>query len=115
MLEADRVRIQHMIDAANEALSFVADKRRADLDRDRKLVLALVKSIEIVGEAASKVSRELKTESPQIPWIDIAAMRNRLIHGYFDVNLDIVWQTVTQELRQLLEAMQKLMSAGQTE
>jgi uncharacterized protein with HEPN domain len=102
MLKPDKVRLQHMVDAANEALSFVAQKSRTELTTDRALALALVKSIEILGEAASKVSRELRSQSPEIPWTDIIAMRNRLIHSYFDVNLDIVWQTVTVELPPLV-------------
>jgi uncharacterized protein with HEPN domain len=67
MLKPDIVRLQHMVDAANEALSFVADKSKTELEADRALALALVKSIEIVGEAASKVSRELRSRSPEIP------------------------------------------------
>jgi uncharacterized protein with HEPN domain len=98
MLNPDIVRLQHMVDAANEALSFIADKSKSEVETDRALALALVKLIEIVGEAASKISRELRSQSPEIPWVDIVAMRNRLIHSYFDVNLDIVWQTVTEEL-----------------
>ena len=101
-----------MVDAANEALSFIADKSRSELETDRSLVLALVKSIEIVGEAASKVSRELRSQSPEIPWADIVAMRNRLIHSYFDVNLDIVWQTLTEELPPLLAQLEKLLASS---
>jgi uncharacterized protein with HEPN domain len=112
MLKPDIVRLQHMVDAANEALSFVAQKSRTDLATDRALALALVKSIEIVGEAASKVSRELRSQSPEIPWTDIVAMRNRLIHSYFDVNLDIVWQTVTVELPPLVKQIQELLATG---
>ena len=109
MLKTDYVRLRHMLDAANEALSFVADKSRIELDLDRALALALVKSIEIIGEAASRISRELRTQSPDIPWADIVAMRNRLIHAYFDVNLDIVWQTVTDELPPLVRALEQLL------
>lgn len=112
MLKPDSVRLQHMIDAANEALSFIAGKSKSELKTDRALALALVKSIEIVGEAASKVSRELRLQSPEIPWTDIVAMRNRLIHSYFDVNLDIVWQTVTDELPPVVEQIQKLLAAN---
>jgi uncharacterized protein with HEPN domain len=112
MLKPDSVRLQHMIDAANEALSFIAGKSKSELKTDRALALALVKSIEIVGEAASKVSRELRSKSPEIPWTDIVAMRNRLIHSYFDVNLDIVWQTVTDELPPVVEQIQKLLAAN---
>lgn len=111
MLKPDIVRLQHMVDAANEALSFIADKSKAELETDRALALALVKSIEIVGEAASNVSRELRSRYPEIPWADIVAMRNRLIHTYFDVNLDIVWQTVTVELPPLVTEIQKLLAA----
>jgi uncharacterized protein with HEPN domain len=64
MLKPDIVRLQHMFDAANEALSFIADKSKNDLESDRTLALALVKSIEIFGEAASKVSRELRSQCP---------------------------------------------------
>src|SRR5437667_111009 len=80
------VRLQHMVDAANEALSFIADKSKSEFKADRALALALVKSIEIFGEATSKGSRELRSQSAEIPWADIVAMRNRLIHSYFDVN-----------------------------
>lgn len=115
MLKPDIVRLQHMIDAANEAISFVADKSKTELETDRALALALVKSIEIVGEAASKVFRELRLRSPEIPWTDIVAMRNRLIHSYFDVNLDIVWQTVTEELPPLVTEIQKLLATNDSQ
>jgi uncharacterized protein with HEPN domain len=111
MLKPDIVRLQHMVDAANEALSFVANKSKTELEADRALALALVKSIEIVGEAASKVSREVRSRSPEIPWADLIAMRNRLIHSYFDVNLDIVWQTVSVELPPLVTQIQELLAA----
>jgi uncharacterized protein with HEPN domain len=110
MLKPDIVRL-HMVDAANEALSFVANKSKTELEADRALALALVKSIEIVGEAASKVSREVRSRSPEIPWADLIAMRNRLIHSYFDVNLDIVWQTVSVELPPLVTQIQELLAA----
>jgi uncharacterized protein with HEPN domain len=112
MLDEDRIRLNHMRDAAAEALSFVANKTRLDLDNDRKLVLALLKSIEIIGEAAAKVSPGRKAESTEVPWRDIIAMRNRLIHAYFDIDLDILWQTVTSELPPLLEDLERLLSTG---
>ncbi len=109
MLSEDRVRLSHMRDAETEALSFVAGKTRDDLDIDRQLVLALVKSIEIIGEAAAKTSRGFKGTSSDLPWRDIIAMRNRLIHVYFDIDLDILWQTVTTELPPLLENLEALL------
>ena len=87
-----------MLDATNEALEFIQGKRRSDLDTDRKLVLSLVKELEIIGEAAGKVSPEIRTQYGAIPWQDISGMRNRLIHAYFDIDLDVVWSTVTKDL-----------------
>ena len=115
MLKADYVRLRHMLDAANEALFFVAEKSRTELDLDRALALALVKSIEIIGEAASRISRELRADSPNVPWTDLVAMRNRLIHAYFDVNLDIVWKTVTDELPPLVRLLEKLLVSSEPE
>ena len=70
-----------------------------------------MKSVEIIGEAAGKVSPECRSACPTIPWADITAMRNRLIHAYFDINLDIVWQTVTEELPPLVAELEKILSS----
>ena len=70
--------------------------------------------MEIAGEAASKVTPELRASTPQIPWQDIVAMRNRLTHGYFDINLDIVWKTVSEELPPLVSELQKLLSSAES-
>ncbi|WP_305045109.1 HepT-like ribonuclease domain-containing protein [Geoalkalibacter sp.] len=110
MSKDDLIRIRHMVDAAREAISFAAGRRREDLDRDRMLVLSLVKSVEIMGEAAAKVSDSFRQQQPTLPWREMVAMRNRLIHGYFDINLDIVWQTVTAELPPLVEKMEAILS-----
>ena len=107
MQSTDLVRMRHMLDAAREAVSFIAGKNRQDLDGSRMLALSLVKDIEILGEAASKVTEEGKREYPDIPWRDIIAMRNRLIHGYFDIDLNIVWHTVTDELPPIIQQLEK--------
>ena len=84
----------HMRDAANDAMAFVRGKSRGDLDDDRLLVLGLMKAIEIVGEAASRLSDEARDELPDVPWPDVIGMRNRLVHGYYDINLNILWKTI---------------------
>lgn len=106
----DLLRVRHMIDAAREAIGFASGRRRADLDQDRMLVLSLVKSVEIMGEAASKVSDTFRHEYPALPWREMVAMRNRLIHGYFDINLDIVWQTVAEELPPLVTRLEAIVA-----
>ena len=109
MRKDDRVRLQHMLDAANEALAFIHGRIRADLGKDRMLVLSLVKELEIIGEAASKISPETRGQNSAVPWQDISGMRNRLIHAYFDVDLDVVWGTVTKDLPLLKAELEKIL------
>jgi uncharacterized protein with HEPN domain len=103
----DISRLRHILDAADEALVFINNKERSDLDADKMLVLALVRLLEIMGEAASGISDKTKSKYPEIAWRQMSAMRNRLIHGYFEVNLDIVFQTVTVELPPLAVQIRK--------
>ena len=98
-----------MLDAANEALTFIQGKIRADLDIDRMLVLSLIRELEIIGEAASKISAETRSQNTSIPWQDISGMRNRLIHAYFDVDLDTVWSTVSRDLPTLKAELEKIL------
>lgn len=106
----DRTRLNHMRDAAAEAVGFVAGMDREALDRDRKLALALVKEIEIMGEAANQVSVNLRSRYPTLPWGDIIGMRNRLVHAYFEIDLDIVWQVVSQDLPPLIAELEKIIA-----
>jgi uncharacterized protein with HEPN domain len=94
-----------MLDGALEATAFSSTKHRKDLDGDRMLVLALVKDLEIVGEAAANVSRETQLRHTDIPWSDIIGMRHRLTHAYFDIDLDVVWQTIKGDLPPLIRAL----------
>ena len=112
MQKDDLVRLLHMLDAASEAVSFLAGKSRADLDTNRMLVLSLVKDIEMIGEAASKVSLETRKECGKIPWLDIVDMRNHLIHAYFDIDLNIVWDTITTDLPPLIKELEKILEGA---
>ncbi len=106
----DAVRIRHMIEAAEAAQRFVAGRKRGDLDQDDMLLFALVRAIEIVGEAASKVSPETKAATPDVPWPAIVAMRNRLVHAYFDIDRDILWKTISVEIPDLLSLLRSVQS-----
>jgi uncharacterized protein with HEPN domain len=98
----DRWRVQHMVEAAEAALRFVRGRKRADLDSDEQLCMALTRAVEIVGEAATQVSASGRAELPAIPWAQITGMRNRLVHAYFDINRTILWDTVELALPPLL-------------
>jgi uncharacterized protein with HEPN domain len=105
----DISRLRHILEAADEALVFIIGKERSDLECNRMLVLALVRLLEIIGEAAAGTSEELRSKYPSIAWRQMAAMRNRLIHGYFEVNLDIVWKTLTAELPPLTKQIRQVL------
>ena len=83
-------------------------KQRSDLDTDRVLRLALVRLLEIVGEAAGRVSNDLQAQHPQIAWRQIISLRNRLIHGYDAVDMDILWQILQQDVPTLITELKKL-------
>lgn len=108
----DAVRLRHMIEAASAAIAFIDSKTRVDLDGDRILLFALVRAVEIVGEAASRVSQPTRDAMPAIPWTQIVGMRNRLIHAYFDVDADVLWQTVSMELPPLLPLLRTHVGAA---
>jgi|ERR1035437_9614557 uncharacterized protein with HEPN domain len=112
MSPADSVRLQHMVDAIETAMGFVKGRSRRDLDGDEMLLFALMRAIEIVGEAASKLSAEGRAEVPGVPWTAIVGMRNRLVHAYFDINRDILWSTVTQALPPLLAQLKSAIPRG---
>jgi len=100
-----------MLDAANKAATFMQGRNRKDLDEDEILALALVRLLEIVGEAAKGISEDFRRKHPQVPWRLIAGTRDRLIHGYMDVNPDIVWNIVTEDLPPLIAELQRLVPA----
>jgi uncharacterized protein with HEPN domain len=113
--EADLVRLQHMLDAANEALEFAEGKGRGDLDTERMLSRAIVRDIEIIGEAAANVSAAAREMLPRIPWPQVVSMRNRLIHGYFDIDHDRVWDTVTDDLPALIQELATALQGSRPE
>mgnify|MGYP002682553035 CR=1 FL=1 len=109
MNERDEVRLRDMLDEACRARRFVQGKTRADLDAgDQILGFAVIRALEIIGEAANKVSQETRNTLPQIRWGDIIGMRNRVIHNYANVDYNIVWDVVVYDLPVLITALEAL-------
>jgi uncharacterized protein with HEPN domain len=106
----DCIRLQHMLDAAQKAIDFTETTSRAGLDSDEQLSLSLVRLLEIIGEAAKNVSEETRKCMPSIPWREIAGTRDRLIHGYFDVDFNIVWKIIKSDLPRLVSQLQLMLS-----
>ena len=100
--DRDHVRLLPMLEHAREAIQLVEERSRPDLDVDRLLSLALVRLLEIVGEAAAKVSPEGRDRYPTIPWSEVVSLRNRLIHGYDSVDMDVLWRIIEDDLPALV-------------
>ena len=105
----DATSLRQMLDHAREALVMVRRKVKEDLRRDRMLELALTRLVEIIGEAASRLSAETRQKHPEIPWPEILGMRNRLAHGYDVLDLDLLWDTVCDDLPPLIAALEQIL------
>ncbi len=106
----DSIRLRHMLDACREAVQFSQGRSRNDLDSDRLFQLAMFRLVEIIGEAASHLSKETHALHVGIPWPQIISTRNRLIHGYDQIDHDILWNILTQDLPPLIPTLEGIVS-----
>lgn len=102
----DRIRIQHMLEAAKDARTFVAGRSRSDLDTDAMLFRALRNALQEIGEAAARVSDLGRARASTVPWGQIVAMRNVLVHVYFGVDKERVWKTASEDIAILLTQLE---------
>lgn len=114
MEKSNFIRIRHMIDASRVAYSFLPHKQKEDLKKDIMLYSALIRQLEILGEAAANIERDFRENYPEIPWHKIIGMRNRLIHAYFDVDPEIVWVAVTVEIPKIIPLLESIISSQET-
>lgn len=103
---SDRVRLQHMLDAARQVIGFVKGRTRADLDTDAMLARAVIHAIQEIGEAASRISEATRTRTGGVPWTMIVGMRHRLVHVYWGINLNLVWEVASRDLEHLIFAIE---------
>ena len=103
----DQVSVRQMLDHAREIVALARGKTREDLDADRTLNLALARLMEIIGEAAGRVSDDYRAARPDIPWAQVIGLRNRLIHGYDTLDFDILWDIVSLDMPILVAALEK--------
>ncbi len=106
------VSVHHMLDHSREAIQMARVRSRGDIDTDRMLNLALVRLVEIVGEASGRVPETFRARYPQVPWQDITDMRNRLAHGYDVINFDILWEVIKDELPLLVLQLEAILTVG---
>jgi uncharacterized protein with HEPN domain len=104
--KSDIVRLRHMLDAARQAIDFTSGRNRDSLDSDPMFRRAVVSCIQGIGEAAVRVDSEARALLPTVPWRQIVEMRNRLVHAYFDINHQLVWEVLMRDLQPLITALE---------
>lgn len=109
--DRDLAHLGQMLEAAGKVTEFTRGKSRADLDTDEVLLLAITRLIEVVGEAAKGVSERFRESHPRIKWKAIAGTRDRLAHGYLEVDVDILWSIVSTDIPVLLRELDKAVHA----
>ena len=112
MNERDQTRFQDMLNKARRARKFLHGRTRTELETDDLLAYAVVRAIEIVGEAGTQVTAETRKQYPQLPWRNIIGMRNRIIHDYGAIDLNIVWEVVNRNLPELITQLEQILPAA---
>ncbi len=110
MPKDDSVYIGHMLDTARKARGLIENKNSEDFDADELLRLALTHLLQTIGESARRVSQDFRIANPQLPWKAIIEMRTKIVHDYLDVDEDIVWDTLTQELPELIQILVRMVN-----
>jgi uncharacterized protein with HEPN domain len=102
----DRIRAEHMLEAARDVVAFARGRRREDLETDALLRRAMINAIQEIGEAANRISPAGRTRLAGVAWAQLVGMRHRLVHGYAEINLDMVWTVATSEAAELIRALE---------
>jgi len=110
MKKDDNVRLKNMRDTAYKVIKFAEGHSREDLNTNQILTSALIREIGVIGEAAARVSTEKRDQLKEIPWKSIIGMRNRLIHDYDEIDLDLLWETITKDIPELIEKLESIPS-----
>ena len=108
MPKDDMVFVNHMLEMARKASSKAHAVTREEFDKEENLRLAITHLLQVIGEAAARVSEEFKDTHPQIPWAAIVGMRNRVVHNYLNVDEDIVWDTARNDLPPLIKQLETI-------
>lgn len=104
----DSARLEHIIVAINYIQEFIEGKTQEDLEQNKILFFAVVKNIEIIGEAANKLTKELKMKYPEVDWNGMTGMRHVLVHDYYQINPRIAWITATKNIPEIKKQIQEI-------
>lgn len=110
MTKDNTIYIKHILDEITDIQNFIKNSTEENFATNTMMQKAIIRSIEVIGEAANNVASSFQKQHPQIPWRKITGMRNKLIHDYFEIDLALVWQVTTRDLKPLKKQLLKLLS-----
>ncbi len=111
----DRERLEHMLRAGRDAVAISGGRQRADIDDDVMLQHALVHCVQMIGEAAARISQAARERIRELPWTQIVGMRHILVHAYFNIDYDAVWHVVTDDIPELIPLIQSALDNWRAE
>ena len=100
--------LRDMLENANRAIQFIEGMDFETFSEDDKTVYAVIRAVEIIGEATRNIPEEIRAKYPEIPWREVSDMRNKLVHRYFGINLEVIWQTLNEDLPMLAATIQEV-------
>jgi uncharacterized protein with HEPN domain len=100
--------LRDMLENANRARQFAEGMNFEIFSKDEKTIYAVIRAVEVIGEATRNIPDEIRTKYPEIPWRDASNMRNKLVHRYFGINLEVIWQTLNEDLPMLADTLQEI-------
>jgi len=103
--------LQDMLENAQLAIGFVEGMKYETFTKDNKTVYAVIRALEVIGEAAANVPDEIRSKYPALPWRDIRGMRNKLVHQYFGINMEVVWQTIQEDLPLIIDELDNILKS----
>ncbi len=112
MNERDKLRLQHILDAAERVSTYLAGTERQGFMANQMLQDAVIRNLEIIGEACVNLTPDFRDAHAAVPWLKASGIRNRLVHGYFDVDLNVVWQTAREALPQFVAQVRAILSGS---
>jgi len=108
-MKKDEAYLRHILDAISDIEKFTKDVTKEGFFENKEKQYAVLRALEVIGEATKNLSKQSKAKYPDVPWRDAAGMRDKLIHGYFGVNLELVWETIKNELPGLKKRISRIL------
>lgn len=100
--------LEDILDNAQKAIRFIEGINFKDFKKNEEKIFAVIRALELIGEAAKQIPKSIQSKSPKVPWEEMSGMRNKLVHEYFGVDLKVVWKTLKKDIPPLIEEIERI-------